>query len=158
MNNLKNNKTLSINKTIITIVAVIVVIVVIFFGYRIFGKKASNSTALVELKQLQELVLSDLVSATGDADLEINCDGVIFAYSVETGKVVFSGTLKTNDNGKTFTEEIKKRITDANGIKGTFNYEDGVIIYTTSNGMGKATWESGKTPKKANWTISELFK
>lgn len=137
-------------KEIISIAAVVFVIVLVVAGYKIFGAKASNSTALVELKQFQEITLSDLVSASGEEDLVINCDGVVFSYGLTTGKVEFSGSLKTNDEGKTFTEEIKKKITDADSVKGTFNYIDGVIVYTTSNGMGKAIWKSGESPKKAS--------
>ncbi|MBQ0035468.1 MAG: type II secretion system protein [Firmicutes bacterium] len=115
-------------------------------GYTSFIKKASNSNALSECKQAQQIILSRLLSTDGKKDLTVNCDGLTFGYDLSKGKVVFSGTLETADGGETFTKKIKEEFDEVNKLDGSFNLVGKAIIYTTKDGKGQAIWNSGELP------------
>lgn len=137
---------ISLNELLMVMVIVAVMVVVAGIGYVSFISKASNSNALAECKQAQEVILSDLISAKGEKDIAVECDGVVFEYDLSTGRVVFSGTPKSNDSGQTLTKEMKEKFSDVKKLDGSFNVVGPTITYTTSDGKGKAIWKSGYLP------------
>lgn len=144
----KKNKTkFSINSTITTVATIIalVVLVIIVFNYVLV--KASNSNALLECKQAHEVILSQLLSADGSSDVEVTCDGVTFAYNNATGRVIYSGTPNTDDDGATLTKQMKEKFVDVGDLNGRFVIEDSNLIYITSNNKGRAIWRSNELPK-----------
>ena len=143
------NKSLPINKLISIAIAFVCILVIAIFGIKFFTGKISNSSAISELKQVQQVILSDLLSMDGSEDITVNCDGITFEYDVSSGRVKFSGKLNTNDDGLTFTKEIKNKFKDISKLDGTFGVEDSVITYTTKNGKGHAYWESGQLPSSS---------
>ena len=136
--------------SIVKLLSVVLIIFVImgigFFGFQLFSKRAENSKALSELKQAHEILLTNLVSTDGSADKVLNCDGIVFKYELTKGKVVFSGSLNSNDGGATLTRELRESVPELGEIGGSFNCEGNTITYTTENGKGKALWVSGKLP------------
>ena len=136
----------SLSKLVMIVVLVFAIMGIGFFCFNFFSKKAENSKALSELKQIQEIMLTNLMSTDGGLDEKITCDGVTFEYKVNKGRTVFSGSLNTNDGGKTFTEEIRSKFNELDSFKGSFNLEGDTITYTTENGKGEAHWVSGKLP------------
>ena len=126
---------------------VVLVSLVSLLAYSSYIKKASNSNAISELKQAQEVILSTMISAEDESELFIYCDGVKFEYNLGIGKVIFSGSPKTNDNGITFTKELHYNYKYLNKLSGSFSINGDVITYTTEDGRGTATWKSGELPK-----------
>ena len=140
---------------VIAILAVLATVSVV--GYTSFITKANNSNALTELKQAQEVILSQLIDATGAADGQIVAGGVTFEYDSAAGKIVFWGNadggldeaFKSNGEGGT---NIPK---DLAGLKGEFVLSNpgtkennaAIITYTTQNGKGTATWQSNDVVK-----------
>lgn len=135
-------------KKLIAAVAIVVIFIVVgIFGFNFFSKRANNIKALSELKQIQEIMLTNLVNTDGGMDKTVTCDGVTFKYIVTKGKVAYEGSLNTNDDGATFTKEIKEGFPEIGEFDGTFNIEDGTLTYSTKGGKGKAVWVSGGSPK-----------
>lgn len=145
----KNSSNEGLRKLIAAVVIVLVLIGIGIFGFNFFSRRANNMKALSELKQIQEIMLTNLVSTDGSADKEIICDGVTFKYAITKGRAIFEGSLETNDNGETFTKEIKENFSELDEFDGTFNLDGDVLTYTTSNGKGKAIWKSGGSPKSS---------
>ena len=145
---------------VIAILAVLATVSVV--GYTSFITKANNSNALTELKQAQEVILSQLIDATGSADGEMKAGGVVFTYDSAAGKITFTGTESSEGaldaafaTPNTQSKEAAGDSGDYNvasdlaGLKGYFEYTAGSegsaakIVYTTVNGKGAATWTSG---------------
>ena len=145
---------------VIAILAVLATVSVV--GYTSFITKANNSNALTELKQAQEVILSQLIDASGAADGKTVAGGVTFEYDSLEGKVIFYGSDTGLDQAfkNTVGTNVPK---DLAGLKGAFKLttsgtkEDNaaVITYTTANGKGIATWKSNDVVKAGDGSTSE---
>lgn len=139
---------------VIAILAVLATVSVV--GYTSFIAKANNSNALTELKQCEDIILSDLI-ATGkekDAVKRIPSDAatdaaadVVFKYSIGTGKV----EIIVNKTTPLTRDQMKEVSVDLDQINGEFFAVDGYngndcIVYRTANNKGYAYWGSTKDP------------
>lgn len=138
----------SLSKLIYVVVIIIALMVISIFGFNYFSKSAENSKALSELKQVQEVLLTNLMSTDNTPDRIITCDGITFKYELGKGKVVYSGSSISDDNGETLTKELLECVPELCELDGSYKWEDNVIIYTTGNGKGQAYWTSGKVASK----------
>lgn len=144
--NMKNRP--SLNKLISVVIIVFLLMGIGIFSFNYFSKNAENSKALSELKQAQEIMLTNLMSTDNMPDKIITCDGITFMYQFTKGKVVYEGSSISGDNGEILTKELQENIPELCEFEGSYKYEDGIIVYTTANGKGHAYWASGKTPSK----------
>lgn len=136
---------LTLTEVIVAVSIFALLTLVSLFAYNQFMMKANNSKALAECKQAQEGMLSNLLSAKGDA-IYVNCDGITFSYDLSKGKIVFSGSIETNDECETFSKEMKEKFSELSEIEGSFSIVGKTITYTTKDGRGQAIWQSGQLP------------
>ena len=138
----------SLAKLITVSILVIALMGIGVFAFKYFSKSAENTRALQELKQAQEVMLTNMMSTTGEVDKVITCDGITFKYEMTKGKIVFSGSSKSMDDGKTLTRELREAIPELKELDGSYKWDNNTIYYITSNGNGQAKWVSGKNPTK----------
>lgn len=138
----------SLSKLVFIVLIIFMIMGIGYFGFNYFSKSAEDSKALSELKQAQEIMLTNLMSTDNTPDKIVTCDGITFKYELGKGKVVYSGSSISNDNGETLTSELLDSIPELNELSGSYKYEDDVITYTTKDGKGTAYWISGKTASK----------
>lgn len=138
----------SLSRLVFVVIIVFILMGIGIFGYNYFSKSAENSKALSELKQAQEILLTNLMSTDNTVDKVITCDGITFKYQLSKGKVVYSGTSNSNDNGETLTKELKFSVPELCELEGSYKYENDAITYTTANGKGHAYWVSGKSASR----------
>lgn len=139
---------------VIAILAVLATVSVV--GYTSFINKANNSNALTECKQLEEVVLSDLISFQTNAATTNEVDFVEFDYDETTGKISFDVKDGTAVGKKLDKDKLEERFSDAANLSGNLYYgghgenKDGetcdILIYRTANGKGYASWMSTETP------------
>lgn len=139
----------SLSKLVFVVLIIFVIMGIGVFGFTYFSKNAENSKALSELKQAQEILLTNLMSTDNTPDRVITCDGITFKYELGKGKVVYNGSSISNDNGQTLTSELLASVPELNELEGSYKFEDNAITYTTKNGKGQAYWVSGKTASKS---------
>lgn len=133
---------------VIAILAVLATVSVV--GYTSFINKANDSNALTECKQLEEVILSDLVSFSTNANSKEDhtCNGIWFDYDEMTGKIVFKDGEGTKPAAGKEIDELKEKFDDAKNLSGKLYYiDDETLVYRTENGKGYATWKSTKTPE-----------
>lgn len=133
---------------VIAILAVLATVSVV--GYTSFINKANDSNALTECKQLEEVILSDLVSFSTNANSKEDhtCNGIWFDYDEMTGKIVFEDGEGTKPEAGKPVDELKEKFDDAKNLSGTLYYIDAnTLVYRTANGKGYATWKSTETPE-----------